>query len=108
VSYLKNGRPTTNTTTLFICCRAPFCAFGSPGAVSHIVDRAFRRSGVVRPSRGAAHLLRHSFATSMLRRGASLEGIAIILRHRSIETTRIYAKVEITALRQIAQPWPEV
>jgi site-specific recombinase XerD len=108
VAYLKNGRPRTNTTTLFIRCRAPFCAFGSPGAVSHIVDRAFRRSGVVRPSRGAAHLLRHSFATSMLRQGASLEDIAKILRHRSIETTQIYAKVDITALQQIAQPWPEV
>ena len=44
----------------------------------------------------------------MLRQGASLKDIAAILRHRSIETTQIYAKVDITALRQIAQPWPEV
>jgi site-specific recombinase XerD len=73
-----------------------------------IVDRALRRAGVVRPSRGAAHLLRHSVATSMLRQGASLEDIAPILRHCSVETTQIYAKVDIKALRQIAQPWPEV
>ena len=88
--------------------RAPFRAFPSYCTVSVIVDRAFRRAGVVRPSRGAAHLLRHSFATSMLRQGASLEDIAAILRHRSMETTQIYAKVDIQALRQIAQPWPEV
>jgi integrase/recombinase XerD len=108
VAYLKKGRPRTNADTFFIHCRAPYRAFGSPGVVSAIVDRAFRRAGVVRPSRGAAHLLRHSFATSMLRQGASLEDIAVILRHRSVETTQIYAKVDIPSLRQIAQPWPEV
>lgn len=108
VAYLKKGRPRTNADTLFIRCLAPFCAFRSPAAVSVIVDRALRRANVVRPSRGAAHLLRHSVATSMLRQGASLQEIAAILRHRSTETTQIYAKVDITALRQIAQPWPEV
>lgn len=106
VTYLKKGRPRTNTDTLFVRRLAPFCAFSS-SAVSHIVDKAFRRAGVARPNRGAAHLLRHSLATSMLRQGASLEDIAPILRHRSIETTQIYAKVDINALRQIAQPWPE-
>jgi site-specific recombinase XerD len=108
VAYLKKGRPRTNADTLFIRSLAPVCAFGSSCAVTKIVDKAFRRAGVVRPSRGAAHLLRHSFATSMLRQGASLQDIASILRHRSLETTQIYAKVDIPSLRQIAQPWPEV
>jgi site-specific recombinase XerD len=108
VAYLKNSRPRTNVDILFIRCRAPFCAFRSPVAVSDIVDRVFRRSGVVRPSRGAAHLLRHSLATSLLRQGASLQDIATLLRHSSIETTQIYAKVDVPALRGIAQPWPEV
>jgi integrase/recombinase XerD len=109
VAYVKKGRPRTNDDRLFIRCRAPFRAFGpSSCAVSDIVDRAFRRAGVIRPSRGAAHLLRHSLATSMLRQGAALEDIATILRHRSIETTQIYAKVDIPSLRQIAQPWLEV
>lgn len=108
VDYLQDGRPRTKADALFIRCRAPFRALASHCAVSVIVDGAFRRAGVVRPSRGAAHLLRHSVATSMLRQGASLQDIAAILRHRSIETTQIYAKVDITALRQIAQPWPEV
>ena len=108
VSYLQNGRPGTKADTLFVRCRAPFRAFGNHCAVSVIVDRALRRAGVARPSRGAAHLLRHSVATSMLRQGATLQDIAVILRHRSIETTQIYAKVDVVALQQIAQPWPEV
>ena len=108
VAYLEDGRPRTDTNTLFLCCRAPVRAFSSHCAISVIVDRALRRAGVARPSRGAAHLLRHSLATSMLREGASLQDIAAILRHRSIQTTQIYAKVDVTALRPIAQPWPEV
>jgi site-specific recombinase XerD len=108
VTYLKEGRPRTNTDAVFILCRAPFSPLGDSSTVSMIVAKAFRRAGVVRPSRGAAHLLRHSLATSLLRQGASLQDIATILRHRSLETTRIYAKVDIPSLRQIAQPWPEV
>jgi integrase/recombinase XerD len=52
--------------------------------------------------------LRHSVATSLLRQGASLQDIATVLRHRSIQTTQIYAKVDVSTLYQIAQPWPEV
>jgi site-specific recombinase XerD len=107
VAYLKKGRPRANAETLFLHCRAPYCALGSRSAIPDIVRRAFRRAGVVRPSGGAAHLLRHSFATALLRQGASLEDIATVLRHRSMETTQIYAKVDIPALQKIAQPWPE-
>jgi integrase/recombinase XerD len=108
VCYLLNGRPSSDTDVVFIRSRAPFRAFKSHCAVSVIVTRAMRRAGVVCQNRGAAHLLRHSAATSMLQQGASLQDIAVILRHRSIQTTQIYAKVDVTALRQIAQPWPEV
>ena len=108
VTYLKEGRPRTATDVVFVRCRAPFRAFRSHCAVSVIVDRALARARVTRPSRGAAHLLRHSVATSMLRHGASLQDVAALLRHRSIATTQIYAKVDVTALRTIAQPWPEV
>jgi site-specific recombinase XerD len=108
VDYLQDGRPRTETTVLFLRCRAPFRPFASHCAVSVIVERAMHRAGVTCQSRGAAHVLRHSAATSMLRQGASLQEIGAILRHRSIETTQIYAKVDVNALRQIAQPWPEV
>jgi site-specific recombinase XerD len=108
VAYLQEGRPQARTDALFIRSRAPFRALASHCAVSVLVDRAIRRAGIMRPSRGAAHLLRHSVATSMLRQGASLQDISVLLRHSSVETTQIYAKVDVAELRQIAQPWPEV
>jgi site-specific recombinase XerD len=108
VAYLRHGRPHTDTDRMFVCCRAPFRPFAAHHAVSVIVDRAMRRAGVTPPGRGAAHLLRHSVATSLLRQGASLQDIATVLRHRSIQTTQIYAKVDVSTLSQITQPWPEV
>jgi integrase/recombinase XerD len=108
VSYVQKGRPRSHTETLFLRSRAPFRGLRDHAAVSMIVATAFRRAGIKRPGRGAAHLLRHSVASSMLRQGASLQQIAALLRHRSVETTQIYAKIDVTALQQIAQPWPEV
>jgi integrase/recombinase XerD len=108
VEYLQHSRPRSVADSVFVSCRAPFRAFKNHCAVSVIVGRAFCRAGVKRPSRGAAHLLRHSIASSMLQHGASLQDIAQVLRHRSIETTQIYAKVDVPSLRRIAQPWPEV
>ncbi|MBW2109512.1 MAG: tyrosine-type recombinase/integrase, partial [Deltaproteobacteria bacterium] len=108
VDYLQYGRPQTDTDVLFIRSRAPLCALASHHAVSVIVAQAMRRAGVTCQSRGAAHVLRHSAATSMLRQGTSLQDIGAVLRHRSIDTTEIYAKVDVNALRKIAQPWPEV
>jgi integrase/recombinase XerD len=107
-AYLTEARPRTDTDAVFVRYRAPFRGFRSHCAVSVIVDRALRRAGVTRPSRGAAHLLRHSVATSMLRHGASLQEVSTLLRHRSLTTTQIYTKVDVMALRKIAQPWPEV
>jgi site-specific recombinase XerD len=108
VAYLRGGRPQTDSDRVFVCCRAPFRRFASHAAVSVIVDRAMRRADVTPPGRGAAHLLRHSVATALLRQGTSLQDIAAVLRHRSIQTTQIYAKVDVSMLDQIAQPWPEV
>ncbi len=100
IDYLQHGRPPTDSDRLFVCCRAPFRPFAAHHAVSVIVDKAMRRAGVTPPGRGAAHLLRHSVATSLLRQGASLQDIATVLRHGS--------KVDVSTLYQIAQPWPEV
>lgn len=106
VRYLQQ-RPAVDTDALFLRTRAPWRALASHCAVSVLVDRAIRRAGVERPARGAAHLLRHSVASSMLRQGASLQDISTLLRHRSVETTQIYAKVDVRSLMQIAQPWVE-
>lgn len=108
IHYLQDGRPPTDTAALFVGCRAPFLAFANHCAISVIVARAMQRAGVHCPSGGAAHVLRHSVATSMLREGISLQDIAVVLGHRTITTTQVYAKVDRPTLQQIAQPWPEV
>lgn len=106
LDYLQDGRPPCEEDALFVRSRAPFRHFANHSTVSVIVKRAMRRAAVTCPSGGAAHVLRHSAATSMLRQGATLQDISTVLRHRSIRTTQIYAKVDISALEQVAQPWP--
>lgn len=103
--YLQRGRPPCSSRRLFIRDRAPRKGFANSEAVSTLVHRAVERAGVSSPCKGA-HLFRHSLATHMLRRGASLADIGDLLRHRGINTTAIYAKVDLQALRPLAQPWP--
>jgi integrase len=91
---------------LILTARAPWTAIGGNATIAYIVGRAIRRAGVDAPSFGS-HLLRHSAATSMLRDGASLDGIAAVLRHQSIDTTVVYARVDQGLLGSIAQPWTE-
>ena len=104
-AYLKNDRPACSTRRLFICLRAPHRGFANSIAISTIVARSLKKAGIDCPHTGA-HLFRHSLATQMLRQGATLSDIALLLRHRSLNTTTIYAKVDLTALHALAQPWP--
>ena len=104
--YLRNGRPPgCPTRRVFVRLRAPRRGFASTSAIDDIVRRALSRAQLDPPCKGA-HLLRHSLATGMLRHGATLEDIGQILRHRHPETTQIYAKVDLEALRSVAPPWP--
>lgn len=105
-TYLRQGRPQDcSTRRFFVRLRAPRRGFASSVAVCTIVRRALERAGIASPRKGA-HLLRHSLATQMLRKGASLAEIGEILRHRSLDSTALYAKVDLVALRAVAQPWP--
>jgi site-specific recombinase XerD len=104
-TYVRQGRPPCVSRRVFICARAPRRGFTSSVAVCTIVRRALARAGLHPPSQGA-HLLRHTLATELLRRGASLAEIGEILRHRHPDTTAIYAKVDLRALRAVAPPWP--
>jgi site-specific recombinase XerD len=106
VNYLKNDRPQCLTRRIFVKMRAPFQGFKHSSTVSTIVGRAVKKSGLNTPSKGA-HLLRHSLATSMLNNGALVAEIGELLRHRSTNTTEIYAKTDIKGLRSIARVWPE-
>jgi site-specific recombinase XerD len=104
VSWLQRGRPKGRCAQVFTRRRAPITAM-SPGAVSHVVMAAAARAGLQAVS---AHRLRHTAATEMLRAGAGLAEVGQVLRHHSQLTTAIYAKVDQSALRAVAQPWPEV
>lgn len=105
VKYLRYGRPRCPTRQVFVRMRAPLHGFMNSSAIYSMVRRSFDHAGIHPVQRGP-HILRHSLATNMLRKGASLGEISEILRHRSVCTTQIYAKVDLEALRKIAQPWP--
>lgn len=104
--YLRHGRPGCSTRHVFVRLNAPHREFACPSDISTIVRQAIDRAGLHPPCRGA-HVLRHSLATHMLQRGASLAEIGEVLRHRAPTSTEHYSKVAIDALRTLAQPWPE-
>jgi integrase/recombinase XerD len=103
VQYLRQVRPTCSTRKVFIRLKAPHRGLRQT-SICCVVRRALQRAGL-NPDFKGAHLLRHSLATKMLCRGASLGEIGQLLRHRQPTTTQIYAKVDIKALRGIALPW---
>ena len=104
--YLKNGRSQgSNDRHLFLRFRAPITGFKGSQTVGSVVKHALARAGIDSPRKGA-HQFRHSLASAMLRQGRSLGDIGEILRHRSPNTTAIYAKVDLVCLRSLAQPWP--
>lgn len=105
VDYLTDGRPSCRDRHVFIRAHAPYTGLRSSSSVSMVASRAFVRAGIVSPRKGA-HLFRHTLATQMLGQGASLAQIGQLLRHQHPDTTRIYAKVDLAALRKLAPPWP--
>jgi site-specific recombinase XerD len=107
LAYLRTGRPQMKSEYVFLRSKAPYMPFASGHAVTHVARSTLKRAGVVPPTRGS-HVFRHTAACQLLRQGVGLEGIADVLRHRSIDTTALYAKVDQHLLTQVAQPWPEV
>jgi len=106
LEYLRSGRPPTTAPHVFVTMQAPVGPLHT-SSVSAIVARAIARAGVESRFRGA-HVLRHSAATGMLRQGATLQQVGVVLRHQYLDTTAHYAKVDVQRLRDIALPWPEV
>jgi site-specific recombinase XerD len=104
-AYVQHGRPRTACRQVFLRARAPVAGFQGPGAVGSVVHHTLTRAGIASPRTGA-HQFRHSLACQLLRQGASLAEIGALLRHRSPQTTTLYAKVDLAALRPLACPWP--
>ena len=104
-AYLRDGRPCSTNRRVFLRSKAPIRGFLSQCAIGSIIRHALHRTGIPAPTTGA-HQFRHALATQMLRHGASLAEIGEVLRHRNPQTTTIYAKVDLAALRTLALPWP--
>ena len=104
-AYLRRGRPKSASRRVFLRAKAPLCGFQGASGVGSVVRHSLKRAKVNAPTCGA-HQFRHGLATEMLRQGASLGEIGELLRHRHPQTTTIYAKVDINALRTLALPWP--
>jgi len=108
--YLTKARRTIDGLPLeeqkvFLGSLAPYRPFNAASTVTSIVRRALNRAGIITRGGRGAHVFRHSQATSLLRSGASFEVISSLLRHASMDTTMIYAKVDTVMLQEIAQPW---
>jgi integrase/recombinase XerD len=104
-AYLRRGRRQSTSRRVFLRAKAPIRGFRGPSGVGSIVRHCLLRAGLDAPTYGA-HQFRHGLATELLRQGASLGEIGELLGHRSPETTKIYAKVGLDALRTLAMPWP--
>jgi integrase/recombinase XerD len=105
VAYLRHGRPLSTSRRVFLRAKAPIRGFRSACGVGSIVRHSLQRARINAPTTGA-HQFRHGLATEMLRQGASLGEIGELLGHRHPQTTKIYAKVDLKALRTLALPWP--
>jgi site-specific recombinase XerD len=105
IDYLRDGRPTTSYREIFLEHTAPFQPLCTASAITKVVKRLLKKTGIERRSSGA-HLLRHTAASQMVCRGASFKEVADVLGHQSLQTTHIYAKLDLTMLSQVALPWP--
>ncbi len=106
LDYLKHGRPRSKDRHLFLLTRAPWTPLNRHNVAS-VVDRHIQLSGLDLPRHGP-HLLRHSFATHLIRKGLPLKQIGDLLGHRDPESTHIYTKTAIEQLREVALDAPEV
>jgi site-specific recombinase XerD len=105
VSYLKHGRPPTQSCFLFVHHLAPVGQALTAQSVRTLVRRAFARCGI---NASGTYILRHTWATWAHRRGTGLKLIADLLGHRSLGSTQRYAHVNLGELRQVALPWPKI
>jgi integrase/recombinase XerC len=103
VEYLERERPQTTHRAVFVRRHAPYDQPIGPDCVSKVIRRAYARAGLPYTR---AHLLRHTMASRLLEGGSSLKEVADVLRHRSLNTTLIYAKLDSRSLASVALPWP--
>ena len=101
--YLKFERPQTTNRAVFVRRIAPRDQAIGPDLIRKVIRQMYGRAGLPYTR---AHLLRHTMASRLLEGGSSLKEVADVLRHRSLNTTLIYAKLDGRSLREVALPWP--
>jgi site-specific recombinase XerD len=104
VNYLRQGRPLCDSIKFFISSKLKAL---TGNAISKMVSGALKKAGLYHKKGMAAHVLRHSLATHLLQKGATMQQISEVLRHQSLDSTQIYAKVDFKRLKSIAPPWPK-
>ena len=105
VAYLQQRPAARAQRALFVRQQAPLDQPLTIESVQYAMRQAYRRSGIAKPW-GGTHCLRHSLACRLVNAGTPLKAIADVLRHRSLNTTMIYAKVDVVQLSHVAMPWP--
>ena len=102
-AYLRHERPKTRHRMVFARHMTPREQPIGPDLVRKTIRQAYARAGLPYTR---AHLLRHTMASRLLAGGSSLKEVADVLRHRSLNTTLIYAKLDSRRLVEVALPWP--
>jgi integrase/recombinase XerD len=104
MTYIEYGRPNIVSNKIFITLDSPFRAITVEGIRS--MFRCILKSIGLLTKKQGTHLLRHTFAMQLLKRGATLPEIGIVLGHKSLDTTAVYARADFDSLKSIALPWP--
>jgi integrase/recombinase XerD len=104
LQYIRDGRPASRERRVFLSLVPPFRPLAA-GGLYNIIAPAFEHSGIASPHRGS-HAIRHAWATRAFAQGQRLKTVADLLGHRSLESTRIYTKVDYTQLRSVGLSWP--
>lgn len=106
LEYIIEARPQVLDEQVFLRVRAPICGLGTAGAVVAIARQAIQRARIEHPAGVSSHLFRHSLAKRLLDADVPLHAIGVVLRHRSLETTAQYTKIDTNTLSLVVQPWP--
>ncbi len=104
-AYITEGRPVSAHRQIFLHHRAPFAPLHCSSAIAKIIRLAIRRTGVTTQASGA-HAFRHTVASHLVQHGVSFKTVADVLGHQSLQTTTIYAKLDLPTLATIGLPWP--
>jgi len=103
--YIQHERPAGLGRAVFIGVNNPPTPLRDPTAITCMVKRTLIRAGIPLGRLSGAHMLRHTVASQLVNSGASLQEVADLLGHQRLQTTAIYAKLDLSALAGVAMPW---